>query len=138
MRFATLKHKSSKLIISTLLLAGTLVYLPTISAKADVISETDGTEYLKVDSPIVIEFDKPIQFASGDMAVTLADIQLLDITDETNPIPNTIELEIAGNKLIVNPTADLKQNKDYRLDIKKDIVVSDPAGGFVFGDGGTN
>ena len=42
MRFTTLKHKSSKLIISSLLLAGILVYLPTISAKAEVIYATEG------------------------------------------------------------------------------------------------
>lgn len=133
--FKRKSSKSSKLCISLLVFAIILVYLPATSAKADVIYATDDVEYLHVDSPIVLKFDKEIKFDStlvptpGTPSSTFNGITLFDETDQSV----SIRLEIEGNRLNVIPDPALEENKDYRLEITNDIVT-DLSRGYVFED----
>ncbi len=136
MNFVVLKRNSGKLLVSLLLLAAMLVYLPADRAKADVIYETDRVDYLQVDSPIVLEFDQEIQFGSGitnpsTPNPSFTGIHLFDITDSSSPTLVPIRLEVTGNRLKVIPDPILEPNTDYRLEISADMVT-DTSGGFVF------
>lgn len=130
MNFVVLKRNSGKLFISLFLLAAMLVYLPANSAKADVIYATDGIDYFHVESPIVITFDRAIQYAPNISDTTFDGIVLED--DETS-LPVNFSLEKDGNRLKVIPDSPLESNREYNLKITKDIVL-DLSGSSVFED----
>ncbi|WP_338450379.1 Ig-like domain-containing protein [Niallia oryzisoli] len=128
-----------------------LVVFPLISniifpiySKAEIVNDPE-TDYLYINSPIVLEFDNPIEWNKGLSGVynsnypnspiaynnANSEIVLNDITTGI-PVRVAIDLEIDPinqNRLIVQPNSPLDMNKEYQLKINNHFILKDGANG---------
>ena len=113
-------------ILSMIFILSTIV-LPVHSHASIVNEPAIKTDFLDVNSPIVLEFDKPIEwnttfpFISGASSAHYG-ITLWDISS-TTPSAVSIILQTSGKKLIITPNTALKKKNDYKLEITDHIVL---------------
>lgn len=127
-----LEYHSQKLITVVVMTVFILVsfFISPNLASANIERVTD-TDYLKIDSPIVIEFDQLIRFrpqwvntsppnnTPGTPSNAFTGITLINLSNNT---PVTITLVYSGTMLKVIPATNLNRNTDYELRITDHVV----------------
>ncbi len=117
-----LEYHSQKLItvvVVTVFILGSFFISPNL-ASANIEKVTD-TDYLKVDSPIVIQFDQLIRFRAS-VASSPTTFTGITLIDQSNNTPVTISLVPSGTMLKVIPATNLNRNTDYELRITDHVV----------------
>lgn len=118
--------------------------VPSKSYARSILKHPD-TAYLEVTSPIVIEFDGPVQWntsyaggyytgSSFGPSAAHPGIRLIELSSGL-PVEITMSLDTSKKKLIItpNPAGAVKwvKNKDYRLEITDHIVLDNTGANFL-------
>lgn len=129
------------MIFAVILMLGTFV-LPDKSEAQSIIFEPT-TEYLHVNSPIVLEFDGQVMWnptfytsAPTTPAINQPGIRLVELSTGRQ-VEISFRLDATGKKLVITPNPSptnpiavkWEKNKDYKLEIMNHIIVESPGSG---------